>query len=141
MSIDMKYKSYTVFVSHSWDYDEQLKKLKSLIEKNGTIAINYSEVTVDDRINSEERDYIRRVLKNKIISSDVFLVMAGMYTSYSDWMKWEIKTAKENNIPIIAVKPRGAERIPVIIQDNADVIVGWNSNTIVNNIIEAIEDI
>ncbi|HBV4549367.1 TPA: hypothetical protein MDY71_005395, partial [Klebsiella pneumoniae] len=128
------------FVSHSWDYDKQLKNLKSLIEKNSTITIDYSEVTVDNRINSEQRDYIRGVLKKRIISSDVFLVMAGMYTSYSDWMKWEIETAKKNNIPVIAVKPRGAERIPVIIQENADVIVGWNSNSIVNNIISAIEN-
>ncbi|HBU5003661.1 TPA: TIR domain-containing protein, partial [Klebsiella pneumoniae] len=112
----------------------------SLIEKNSTITIDYSEVTVDNRINSEQRDYIRGVLKKRIISSDVFLVMAGMYTSYSDWMKWEIETAKKNNIPVIAVKPRGAERIPVIIQENADVIVGWNSNSIVNNIISAIEN-
>ncbi|HAH0925427.1 TPA: hypothetical protein HHG61_004338, partial [Escherichia coli] len=125
---------------HSWDYDKQLKNLKSLIEKNSTITIDYSEVTVDNRINSEQRDYIRGVLKKRIISSDVFLVMAGMYTSYSDWMKWEIETAKKNNIPVIAVKPRGAERIPVIIQENADVIVGWNSNSIVNNIISAIEN-
>ncbi|OSP28945.1 hypothetical protein B5U79_27195, partial [Klebsiella pneumoniae] len=123
-----------------WDYDKQLKNLKSLIEKNSTITIDYSEVTVDNRINSEQRDYIRGVLKKRIISSDVFLVMAGMYTSYSDWMKWEIETAKKNNIPVIAVKPRGAERIPVIIQENADVIVGWNSNSIVNNIISAIEN-
>ncbi|HEM8811547.1 TIR domain-containing protein, partial [Klebsiella pneumoniae] len=122
------------------DYDKQLKNLKSLIEKNSTITIDYSEVTVDNRINSEQRDYIRGVLKKRIISSDVFLVMAGMYTSYSDWMKWEIETAKKNNIPVIAVKPRGAERIPVIIQENADVIVGWNSNSIVNNIISAIEN-
>ncbi|EPX8423214.1 TPA: TIR domain-containing protein [Escherichia coli] len=136
----MTTKNYTAFVSHSWDYDNQLKNLKSLIEKNSTITIDYSEVTVDNRINSEQRDYIRGVLKKRIISSDVFLVMAGMYTSYSDWMKWEIETAKKNNIPVIAVKPRGAERIPVIIQENADVIVGWNSNSIVNNIISAIEN-
>ncbi|EKN6002339.1 TPA: TIR domain-containing protein [Yersinia enterocolitica] len=135
----MTTKNYTVFVSHSWDYDKQLSNLKSLIEKNSTITIDYSEVTVDAPIDSEDSAYIRRVLKNRITSSDVFLVMAGMYTSYSDWMQWEIETAKKNSIPIIAVKPRGAERIPLIIQNNADVIVGWNSSTIVKNIIEAIE--
>ncbi|MGF7566440.1 hypothetical protein AAGQ24_26270, partial [Klebsiella pneumoniae] len=41
---------------------------------------------------------------------------------------------------LIRTFPRGAERIPVIIQENADVIVGWNSNSIVNNIISAIEN-
>jgi hypothetical protein len=29
----MSVKNYTVFVSHSWDYDKQLKNMKSLIEK------------------------------------------------------------------------------------------------------------
>ncbi|MGR2676461.1 TIR domain-containing protein, partial [Klebsiella pneumoniae] len=118
----MTTKNYTAFVSHSWDYDKQLKNLKSLIEKNSTITIDYSEVTVDNRINSEQRDYIRGVLKKRIISSDVFLVMAGMYTSYSDWMKWEIETAKKNNIPVIAVKPReGANK--QVISSQADSLI------------------
>lgn len=62
----MTTKNYTAFVSHSWDYDKQLKNLKSLIEKNSTITIDYSEVTVDNRINSEQRDYIRGVLKKEL---------------------------------------------------------------------------
>lgn len=37
----MTTKNYTAFVSHSWDYDKQLKNLKSLIEKNSTITIDY----------------------------------------------------------------------------------------------------
>jgi hypothetical protein len=103
----MSVKNYTVFVSHSWDYDKQLKNMKSLIEKKDTITIEYSEVTVDKPINSEDTAYIRSVLKNKIINSDVFLVMAGMYTSYSDWMQWEIDTAKKMEFLSLQLNPEG----------------------------------
>jgi hypothetical protein len=37
-----------------------------------------------------------RVLKARISASDVFIVVAGMYTAHSDWMKWEIETAVAN---------------------------------------------
>jgi hypothetical protein len=134
----MARKIYTAFVSHSWDYDQQLISLKNMLERNGSVNIDYSEVTVSDPINSENASYIKGKLKQRIISSDVFLIMAGMYTVYSDWMKWELDTAKKNNIPIVAVKPRGAERIPHIIQDNAEIIVNWNSNSITDSIINAI---
>ena len=33
--------------------------------------------------------------------------------------------------PIIGVKPRSQERIPTKVSNNADVMVGWNSNSVV----------
>lgn len=57
-----------------------------------------------------------------------------MYYNYREWMQFEIDYAKEKNKPIIAVKPHGNKTIPKEIQDCADIVVGWNTNSIVNAI-------
>lgn len=127
-------KSYSVFISHCWDYDNALQNLKTLLNKECGLIASYEEVTVDKPINSENQAYIRTVLSAKIKNSDVFLVVAGMFTAHSEWMQWEIDTAVKNGIPVIGIKPRGAERIPRIVTDNAKEIVAWYTPSIVDAI-------
>ncbi|ECC2479598.1 TIR domain-containing protein [Salmonella enterica] len=127
-------KTYSVFISHCWDYNDSLIKLKDLLNKEDGLIASYEEVTVDAPINSEDEKYIKRVLKAKIAASDVFIVVAGMYTAHSDWMKWEIETAVANNVPVIGIRPHGSQRIPQIVTDNAKVIVGWYTPSIISAI-------
>ena len=68
--------------------------------------------------------------------SDVVIGMAGMYGSYSEWMKWEIETAKSIGKPVIAVVPWGQERVSSIIAGQAGRIVRWNTESIVSAIRE-----
>lgn len=58
-----------------------------------------------------------------------------MYTAYSDWIDFEIDTSVEKNKYIIGLKPWDQERIPTKIQDNADIMVGWNKNSVINAIL------
>ena len=57
-----------------------------------------------------------------------------MYVDYSKWINFEIDTAIEMKKPIIGVKPWGQERIPVKVSENATVMVGWNSSSVVQAI-------
>ena len=57
-----------------------------------------------------------------------------MYVRYSDWIEYEIEEAIRMNKYIIGVKPWGQEKIPSIISENADKMVGWNQNSIINAI-------
>lgn len=54
-----------------------------------------------------------------------------MYTLYSEWINYEINEAIRMNKPIIAIKPWGNERVPLKIQNNATVLVGWNSASLI----------
>ena len=80
--------------------------------------------------------YIKSRIKQRIEESDVVIGMAGMYGSYSEWMKWEIETAKSIGKPVIAVVPWGQERVSSIIAGQADRIVRWNTESIVSAIRE-----
>ena len=75
------------------------------------------------------------MLNNQISPASKVIVLAGMYSAYSDWIGYEIDTAVDYDKFIIGVKPWGQERIPTKVSDNADVLVGWNKNSLINAII------
>ncbi len=127
-------KTYKVFISHSWAYVEDLRNLRNLLEKRGYFNVQFEEATPDVPINSENANYIKQRLKQKISNSDIVLGIAGVYASYSDWMTWELDKALELGIPIVGVVPRGAERISTVVSSRAKEVVRWNTESIVEAI-------
>lgn len=127
-------KTYSVFISHSWDHVDDLKNLRNLLEKRGYFHVEFEEASPEEPINSENSAYIRRRLKEKISNSDIVLGIAGMYASYSDWMEWELDTALEKKVPIVGVIPWKQERVSSVVSSRAKECVRWNTESIVNAI-------
>ena len=61
-----------------------------------------------------------------------------MYAAHSDWIQYEINEAVRLGKTIIGVRPWGQERVPTIVSDNADVMVSWNSTSIIKAVREYI---
>lgn len=95
-------------------------------------------VPKDDPIHSCGKDCeLYMAIKRKISPCNVILILAGVYSTYSKWINKEIYICKKEFLtakPIICVAPWGAERISSIVRDNADAIVNWNTNSIVDAI-------
>lgn len=127
-------KIYTIFISHSWAYVEELNKLKTLLENRGYFNVQFEEATPDIPINSENASYIRQRLKQKIANSNIVLGIAGIYASHSEWMRWELDKALEINVPIVGIIPRGAERVSTVVSSRAKQVVHWNTESIVEAI-------
>ncbi len=127
-------KDYKIFISHSWSYTEDLEALQRLLNSRGYFNVEFLEATKKTPINSENAPYVKAVLKSKILKSDVVLALAAIYASHSDWMIWELETAKANNIPIIGVIPRGQERISTEVSSRSIIDVRWNTESIVEAI-------
>ena len=125
---------YKVFISHSWSHIEDLNNLRKLLESRGYFNVEFQEATPDEPINSTNAAYIKATLKSMIINSNVVLGVAGIYASHSDWMAWELQTAKDYKIPIIGVIPWGQQRISTTVSDIAIETVGWNTESIVEAI-------
>lgn len=122
---------YNVFISHSWTYIDDLKNLRSLLEKRGYFSVDFQEASPDEPINSTNANYIKANLKKRILESNIVLGIAGIYASYSDWIAWELKVAYDNNIPIVGVVPRGKERISQTVDKYSIENVKWNTESIV----------
>jgi hypothetical protein len=124
-------REYKIFISHSWRYSKYLENLHRLLVERKFFNAEFYEVPRDERINSENTSYIKRMLKEKILSSDIVIVIAGMFAAHSKWIAWELETAHNNSIPVIAVIPRGQEKIPRIVTNLANEDVRWNTESIV----------
>lgn len=127
-------KDYKIFISHSWSYTEDLEALQKLLNERGYFNVTFLEATKKTPIDSENAAYVKTVLKARILQSDIVLALAGVYASHSDWMIWELETAKANNIPIVGVIPRGQERISTEVYSRSIVDVKWNTESIVDAI-------
>lgn len=136
---------YNLFISHAWDYNDEYYNLVNKLEKvksdesNDFDYINYSvpshdPVTVEGKSQTERDKILSQALYNQIRPTHVVLILAGMYVNHRDWILKELGIAKGFNKPILAIQPWGSERMPVIVQDYADEIVGWNTPTIVSAI-------
>ena len=123
-----------LFISHSFSYDNQLQDLRNLLDERNYFKYESHEIEKEEPIESENAYYIKSKITEKLKQSNVFLVIAGMYTNNSDWIKWEINKAKEIGLKIIGVKPRGNKIVPTDITEKADEIVNWDTESIVEAI-------
>ena len=126
--------TYTIFISHSWKYDSKYNDLRNLLDKRTYFSYEALEATKNTPINSENATYIKKVLKVRIKNSIIVLALAGIYASYSEWMKWEIDTALELGIPIVGVAPWGQINLSQYVVNGAVEIVRWNTEPIVTAI-------
>lgn len=127
-------KTYNIFISHSWDHVNDLMNLRRLLENRGYFKVEFFEVPPHDPIESTNSNYIKSVIKHKIAQSDVVIGIAGIYASYSEWMKWELNTAKSMGKPVLGVIPWNQQRVSQIVDQISDKIVRWNTESIVEAI-------
>lgn len=128
----MLFMSYRLFISHAWNYSDDYYRLCNLLNnKSYFLWTNYSVPKHDP---FETMIGLKENLKKQIRPVNAVIVLAGMYANYSEWIEFEIEFSKSINKPIIVIKPWGQERVPQYLQDNATVIVGWNTDSIVEAI-------
>lgn len=124
-------KNYNVFISHSWDHLDDLRNLRKNLENRGYFNVEFSEVTPENAIKSENIYYVRARVAQRMSNADIVIGLAGVYASHSDWMAWELDKAQDLGKPILGVIPRGQERISTVVSDRADEMVRWNTESIV----------
>ena len=127
-------KTYNLFISHSWNYSDAYIKVVGMLE-DGRIEYKNHSVPKDDPIHTRGTDReLEQAIRNKMSGTHCIIIMAGVYSSYSKWIQKEIKIALEMGKPIIAIKPWAQTRISTIVQNNSDIMVGWNSKSIIDAI-------
>ena len=130
--------NYRIFIRHAWKYGADYQRLVDLLDVALLFNyINYSAPSERPLVLSNARApraEVEKKISSKIALAQVVLVISGMYTNHSDWMKFEIDEAHRMGKPIIAIQPWGGTRMPEYVQLRATACVGWNTNTIVSAI-------
>jgi hypothetical protein len=128
--------TYRLFISHSWAYGDAYDKLVAFFDEHPNFKwANYS-VPKDDPIHdAPSQTKLYEAIKNQIAPVNCVVILAGVYSSYSKWINYEIEIAKTVfDKPVIAVEPWASEKTSKIVKDNADAIVKWQSASIVSAI-------
>lgn len=126
---------YNIFISHSWKYQEQYKRLKELLDSDTRFYYKNYSVPEDNPIKGTRTDTeLKEAIERKMQPCSCILILGGVYATYSKWINIEIELAKKMGKKIIAVEGWGSQRMSSHVREAADEIVKWNTNSIVKAI-------
>lgn len=124
-------KTRMLFISHAWSYEEHYLKIVEWFDDEPRFSWKNCSVPSTDSLPDKTTKGLKEGITRQINPAQGVIILAGMYAAHSGWIEYEINEAKRLDKVIIGVKPWGQERIPTIVQDNADIMVGWNSSSVV----------
>jgi hypothetical protein len=128
-------KIYNLFISHSWSYSDDYDRLKNLLDNASYFSYRDYSVPKDDPIhNAPSSSELADAIREKMKYCSIVLVMAGKYSTFSKWIKKEIRIAKNDFDPpkaILGIKPFASTQVSSYVSDNADEIVNWSTSSIV----------
>lgn len=101
-----------VFVSYHHSTDRHYKNLLLAWDKNKRFDFRMRDCSADLSVRSNNPESLKRVLSMKINKGTHFLVIIGPDTHDCEWVKWEIRKARELEKNIIAVKTNPHNRPP-----------------------------
>lgn len=125
-------KNYRLFISHSWEYTDEYSRMVELLNDASYFSWRNYSVPQEKEIDTSTDDELWDALRNQIKPSSVVIVLAGMYTAHSKWIRREMIIAKIRGKPIIGVKPWGNAHTPKKVREDADIMVGWNTSSVVD---------
>ncbi len=125
-------RTYSVFICHDWEYGDDYYRICEFLDNAPNFSWENHSVPEHDPLDTN--DMLQKNLRDQIRPADVMVVLAGMYSARSGWMDWEMEFARRIGKSIIGIKPWGNVQLPLVVQNNADEIVGWNTDSIVGAI-------
>lgn len=125
-------RNYHILISHSWDYNNHYETISGWLNDTPYFLWTDYSVPITRPLTVSGVNELKQKIRNRISLCSCVIILSGMYVAYSDWIDFEIDTAVSMGKPIIGVKPWGQERIPTKVQDNADIMIGWNSASVVD---------
>lgn len=123
-----------LFISHAWQYDDAYKTLVGWFDSEPNFSWKNCSLPSTDALPDKTSAGLGRGITAQINPAQGVLIIAGMYAAHSGWIDYEISEARRLNKTIIGIRPWGQERMPVKVQDAANVLVNWNSASIISTI-------
>lgn len=99
--------------------------------KNKNSDLEFADYSVKVPYNSQNAAYIKSQIRPKISGSSLTMCLYGPATWLSDWVEWELNTAKEYGKPIMGVRLVANSQIQKPIPLIGEPCVGWDIDEIV----------
>jgi hypothetical protein len=130
-------KTRILFISHAWQYETHYNTLVNWFNEEHSFSWKNCSVPSGDALTDKTTKGLKEGLTKQVANSQGVIILGGMYAAHSDWIEYEIDEALRMNKTIIGVRPWGQERVPTRVQNAANVMVNWQSASI----IQAVRDL
>ena len=132
-------KTYDLFLSHMWRsaQNSDYYRLVGLLNNASDFYWRNYSVPEHNPLGTQSTAQLRRALDRQISPVNCFLVIAGMYVNYREWIQKELDIAARYGKRVVAISPMGQQRTPAavrIVRITANEIVGWRTASIVDAI-------
>jgi hypothetical protein len=127
-------RTYNIFITHSWKYDDDYVRLVNLINAAPFFSWKNYSVPWNDPLAGGSKQKLANEIDGQIRLASILLVISGMYVTYGEWIQFEIDLADKYNKPIVGIRPWGNTNIPFAVGRSAVEIVGWNTDSIIGAI-------
>lgn len=127
-------KTYGIFISHAWTHNDEYYRLADMLKAAPRFSWKNYSVPEHDPKHARTEKQLVQALYNQMKPTHAVIILAGMYIKHSNWIQKEINIAAELEKPIIGLVPWGGQKVPKEVQDAADEMIGWNTNSVVNTI-------
>lgn len=124
-------KTYDLFISHAWKLNDEYYRLRDLLKSAALLKWRDYSVPEHDPLGTKTKKELLDALDRQIRPVNAFLLIAGMYLFHREWIQAEISIAQRYSKPIIGIRPRGAERVPIEVEQTSVEMVSWNTDSIV----------
>jgi len=107
--------------------------------KNEDSELDFIDSSLKVPFNSENAEYIKRGIRDRIDRCSVTVVFIGEKTHESEWVEWEIEESIKRGKGVIAVKSSDdpSLKIPKVVKDNNIKVIPWKHAKIKDAIDEA----
>jgi hypothetical protein len=127
-----------VFLSFDYDDINDINMLRGQA-KNEKNQLQFDDFSVQDAYNSDNADYIKSQIRERIDRSSVTVVYLSDKCATSEWVNWEIAESLKRGKGVIGVYKGDAapQNIPSVFRDNACKAVKWEHASIMAAIEQA----
>lgn len=103
-----------------------------LMAYNESVDLEFYDSSLQEPINSERAEYIKRQLKSMVQRASVVVCLIGNGTAWRDWVDWELRTAVELGKGVCGVRLKGSYgRTPPLLSQIGVPVAQWDMQQIV----------
>lgn len=113
-----------IFISCAYE-DQAKAKGFNLLRWNKNVDVAFIGRHLLDPVDSKNRDYITRKIKEQLATTSVTVVLVGKETAKSHWVADEIAWSLAKGNGVLAICLEGGVVIPQAIRDCGAEVIGW----------------
>ena len=126
--------TFHLFISHPWRRTPEYDSLVSLLDHApGFDWVNYSQPDAAASIDPESesgRRVLIDALREQIRPVQCVVVLAGMYARHPEWVRTEMRIARQELKQLVGIRGWGAQWVPREVATGVDEMAFWNTPSI-----------